>query len=52
VLHGLLGALLTDSPTGCVLLGQRDVNQVKAAAVLGEALTEKDATWIKKLYQK
>ncbi|MCJ7802640.1 MAG: aldo/keto reductase, partial [Candidatus Marinimicrobia bacterium] len=38
ILHGLLGALLTDSPTGCVLLGQRDVNQVKAAAELGEKL--------------
>jgi myo-inositol catabolism protein IolS len=50
VLHGLLGALLADSPTGCVLLGQRDVSQVKAAAELGEALTEKDAALVKKLY--
>jgi len=52
ILHGLLGALLTDSPTGCVLLGQRDVNQVKAAAELGETLSEKDATWIKRLYER
>jgi aryl-alcohol dehydrogenase-like predicted oxidoreductase len=52
VLHGLLGALLEDSPTGCVLLGQRDVNQVKAAAELGEALSENDAAWIKKLYKR
>ena len=52
VLHGLLGALLADSPAGCVLLGQRDVNQVKAAAELGEALTDKDATWVKKLYER
>ncbi len=52
VLHGLLGALLTDTPTGCVLLGQRDVNQVNAAAELGEALTEKDAEWVKKLYER
>ncbi len=52
VLHGLLGALLTDSPTGCVLLGQRDVNQVKAAAELGEALNDSDAAWIKKLYER
>ena len=52
VLHGLLGALLEDSPTGCVLLGQRDVNQVKAAAKLGEALTDADASWVKKLYKK
>lgn len=52
VLQGLLGALLTDSPTGCVLLGQRDVKQVKAAAEIGESLSENDATWIKKLYEK
>jgi len=52
VLHGLLGALLSDSPTGCVLLGQRDVNQVKAAAELGETLNDSDAAWIKKLYER
>ncbi len=52
VLHGLLGALLSDSPTGCVLLGQRDVIQVKAAAELGETLTDADASWVKKLYKK
>jgi aryl-alcohol dehydrogenase-like predicted oxidoreductase len=52
VLHGLLGALLTDSPTGCVLLGQRDVNQVNAAAELGETLNDNDAAWIKKLYER
>jgi len=51
VLHGLLGTLLEDSPTGCVLLGQRDVNQVKAAAELGEVLTDTDADWVKKLYK-
>ena len=52
VLHGLLGALLADSPTGCVLLGQRDVNQVNAAATLGEALTDEGTAWIKKLYER
>ncbi len=52
VLHGLLGALLTDSPTGCVLLGQRDVNQVNAAAELGETLSENDAAWLKRLYER
>ena len=52
VLHGLLGALLSDSPTGCVLLGQRDVNQVKAAAELGKTLNDSDAAWIKKLYER
>jgi len=52
VLYGLLGALLTDSPTGCVLLGQRNVKQVKATAELGEILTEKDTAWINNLYKK
>ncbi|MBU0528932.1 aldo/keto reductase [bacterium] len=52
VLHGLLGALLVDSPTGCVLLGQRDVNQVKAAAALDEVLSDEDAAWVKKLYKR
>ncbi len=52
VLQGLLGGLLTDSPTGCVLLGQRDVNQVNAAAELGEVLTGTDADWVKKLYKR
>jgi len=50
VLHGLLGAILADSPTGCVLLGQRDVGQVNAAAELGEVLTEEESAWVKKLY--
>lgn len=52
ILHGLLGALLTDSPTGCVLLGQRDVKQVLAAAELGEVVSDDDAAWIKKLYER
>ena len=52
VLHGLLGALLSDSPTGCVLLGQRNVSQVNAAAELGETLSGDDYAWIKKLYQR
>jgi len=52
VLHGLLGTLLSDSPTGCVLLGQRDIKQVKAAAELGETLTGADANWVNKLYKK
>jgi aryl-alcohol dehydrogenase-like predicted oxidoreductase len=50
VLHGLLGALLTDSPTGCVLLGQRNEEQVLAAAELGDPLSEADARMVKELY--
>jgi len=52
VLHGLLGSLLTDSPTGCVLLGQRDEKQVLAASMLGEIVSKPDADWVKGLYKK
>jgi aryl-alcohol dehydrogenase-like predicted oxidoreductase len=52
ILHGLVDALLTDAPTGCVLLGQRNVQQVAAAATLGEPLSEEDAAWVKTLYQR
>jgi len=50
VLHGLVDALLTEAPTGCVLLGQRNIQQVEAAATLGEALSPAEAEWVKKLY--
>ena len=51
VLYGLTGALLCDAPTGCVLLGQRNPDQVAAAAVLGEPLDEKDSQWVFSLYK-
>jgi hypothetical protein len=51
VLHGLVDALLTDAPKGCVLLGQRNVEQVEAAAQLGEALSNEAADWVKELYK-
>ena len=51
VMHGLIDALLTDSPTGCVLLGQRNTKQVESASSLGFALSEEEASWVKKLYQ-
>ena len=51
VLHGLVDALLTDTPKGCVLLGQRNVEQVEAAAQLGEALSNEAAGWVKELYK-
>ncbi|HEU5161534.1 MAG TPA: aldo/keto reductase, partial [Thermoanaerobaculia bacterium] len=50
VLHGVLGALLADAPTGTVLLGQRNVKQVEAAARVGEALSQSDAEWVKQVY--
>ncbi|MFQ6611658.1 MAG: aldo/keto reductase [Fidelibacterota bacterium] len=52
VLHGLVDALLTDAPTGCVLLGQRNTKQVTAAANLGNPLSEQDTAWVKNLYFK
>jgi aryl-alcohol dehydrogenase-like predicted oxidoreductase len=51
VMHGLVDALLTDVPTGCVLLGQRNVEQVEAAAQLGEALSNEDGDWVNGLYK-
>ena len=50
VMHGLVDALLTDSPTGCVLVGQRNKDQSAAAAELGTALSAEDAAWVKELY--
>ena len=51
VLHGVVGALLTDAPTGCVLLGQRNPRQVRAAAAIGETLTPADADWVRSVYR-
>ena len=49
-MHGIVDALFTDAPSGCVLLGQRNIEQVNIAATLGEALSNNDADWVKKLY--
>ena len=51
VLHAVIGALLTGNPTACVLLGQRNANQVAAAAAAGEALSEADAAWVREQYR-
>jgi len=51
VLNAVTGALLTDNPTACVLLGQRNVRQVAAAAAAGEALSREDAEWVRGLYR-
>jgi len=51
VLHAVVGALLTDHPTACVLLGQRNERQVAAAAAVGEALSEEDAQWARDQYR-
>ena len=51
VLYALVGALLTDAPTGCVVLGQRRRDHALAAARIGEPLSPEDALWVRQLYQ-
>ena len=51
VLHALTGALLADSPTGCVLLGLRQARHARAAAAIGVALSPEDAAWVRELYR-
>ncbi len=52
VLQAVTGALLTGNPTACVLLGQRNVRQVEAAARAGEALSQPEVQWVRSLYQR
>ena len=51
VMHGLIAPLLQDAPTGCVLLWQRNEEQVLRASELGESISKEDARWVKKLYK-
>ena len=51
VLHALTGVLLSDTPTGCVLLGMRRRDHARAAAGLGEPLSADDAAWVRQLYR-
>jgi len=51
VLTAVTGALLPGNPTACVLLGQRNVRQVNAAAAAGEALSVEDAEWVQGQYR-
>ncbi len=51
VLHAVVGALLTNNPTATVLLGQRNPKQVAAAAAIGEALSAREAEWVKDVYR-
>ena len=50
VMYGVVGALFSDSLTGCALLGQRNASQVEIAATLGEILSNEDTEWVKNLY--
>ena len=51
IMYGIVNALFLDSPTGCVLLGQRNINQVETASSLGEILSKEDTNWVKSLYK-
>ena len=52
VMYGLVNSLFNDSPTGCVLLGQRNTEQVITASTLGDLISDSDSTWVKTLYSK
>ena len=50
VMYGIVNSLFYDSPTGCVILGQRNTEQVEIASSLGEIIPKKESEWIKSLY--
>lgn len=50
VLHGLVGALLADSPSGSVIVGMHRPEHVTAAINLGQKLNVDDARWVRQLY--
>lgn len=50
-LFGLVGSLLSDAPSGCVLLGQHRPEQVEDAAAAGDPLEEGDSQWVRRLYR-
>ena len=51
VLYCLIGALLTDAVSGCVLVGLRQPHHVEAASLVGTPLSEDDAAWVRSLYR-
>jgi len=50
-LHGLIGTILSDTPTGCALVGQHRPEHVEGAATAGETLDEADSRWVRRLYR-
>ena len=51
VLSALVGALLSDSPTGCALVGLHRREHVASAARIGDPLPTEEARWVRQLYQ-
>ena len=49
--HALVGYVLADCPTATVLIGQRNVGQVLAAAQVGDPLSSQDAAWVRAVYR-
>ena len=50
VMYGIVNALFNDSPTGRVILGQRNIKQVHIASSLGDVLSQEESEWVKALY--
>ena len=51
VIHGVIDSLISDSKNSCVLLGQRNANQVAVASTLGRLISEENVSWIKNIYK-
>lgn len=52
VMRGVIDVLLSDSKNSCVLLGQRNADQVNIASSLGNILPDEDVKMIKELYRR
>lgn len=52
VLHALVDSLLTDAPSGSVLVGMRRPRHVEAAAHLGSPLGVDEAAWVRRQYRR
>jgi len=50
VMHGVIDTLVFDSKNSCVLLGQRNADQVEVASSLGKQISDSDIKWVKSIY--
>lgn len=51
VMRGVIDTLISDSKNSCVLLGQRNIDQVNVAKTLGDSMSPEDVNWVKELYR-